>query len=203
MKKRTKLMFCAVLVLCFAVIWSLRFYAVNSNIHSSEVKIYTLGEAAPYEKDFFHRIDENRDGYVITVESAKLMTYKAFAHAHGVTESYISEEDSRPKYVYDIEVLIKNNNTQDDLTKGIDLINTRLVSSNASMQVDDRLFGLLYPHLSEQMSFSLKPESDMLMHLPYAEYEEDDYDILNRRDYYLLMSMYPTKKMIALKPSDN
>lgn len=103
--------------------------------------------------------------------------------------------------IYDVEVYIQNNKTEDDM-KGLDLVNSRLVSTNASMQVNDRLFGLLYPHLEGQMGFSLKPNSDMTIHLPYAEYKEKNCESILSRDYHFLMSMYPTKKMIEIKPTN-
>lgn len=202
MKKRLKVISPIILVVCFAVVWGFWFHAVNAEIKPTPTKIYQMNEAAPYEKDFFHYLDENRNGYEITVKSAKLMSYKEFVEQHGQTEDYIPENEIQPKYIYDVEVYVKNSNTEDDMAKGIELINTRLVSTNASMQVNDRLFGLLYPHLEGQMGFSLKPNSDMTLHLPYAEYEENNRETILSRDYYFLMSMYPTKKMIALNPEN-
>ena len=198
MKKRVKVILPIILVVCFSVVWGFRFRTVNTEVKSTPVKIYKTGESALYEKDFFHYADEDLDGYAITVKSAKLMTYKEFVNRHGQTEDFIPKDEIHPTYIYDVEVYIQNNKTEDDM-KGIDLVNSRLVSTNASMQVNDRLFGLLYPHLKGQMGFSLKPNSDMTIHLPYAEYKEKKRETILSRNYYFLMSMYPTKKMIEIK----
>ncbi len=201
MKKRLKVIVPIILVVCFAAVWGFRFHAVNQSIEQVPVKIYKMGEPAPYEKDFFHYADENLDGYVLTVKSAKLITYKAFVELHGQTEDFIPKDEIHPTYIYDIEVYIQNRKTEDDM-QGIDLVNSRLVCENASMQVNDRLFGLLYPHLEGQMGFSLKPNSDMTVHLPYAEYKEKNRETILSRNYYFLMSMYPTKKMIEVNPTN-
>ena len=201
MKKRLKVIVPIFLAVCFVAVWGFRFHTVNAETKPTPVKVYKMGEPAPYEKDFFHFADEGLEGYVLTVKSAKLMTYKDFVELHGQTEDFIPKNEIRPTYVYDVEVYIQNHKTEDKM-KGIDLVNSRLVSANASMQVNSRLFGLLYPHLDGNMVFSLNPNSDMTMHLPYAEYEETSKEKLLSRDYSLLMTMYPTKKMIEIKPTD-
>lgn len=201
MKRRLKNVLPIILIVCVAVVWSIRFRIVNTEVEPTPVKIYKTGESAPYEKDFFHYVDENLEGYVIAVKSAKLMTYKEFVNLYGQTEDIIPKDEIHPTYIYDVEVYIQNNKAEDDM-KGLDLVNSRLVSANASMQVNDRLFGLLYPHLEGQMGFSLKPNSDMTIHLPYAEYKEKNSETILFRDYHFLMSMYPTKKMIEIKPTN-
>lgn len=200
MKKAVKTIIICTFTVTLISLWAFRFYSVNQNVASPTTKIYAQGEVVPYENDFFHRDDESRNGYEITVVSATLMTYKKFVTLHNKTEEYISSDKIHPVYIYDIEISVKNNNTQDDTTKGIDLINTRLVTTNDSMQVNEDLFDLLYPDLSGQFGFSLRPESEMIFHLPYATYESDltEKKILSK-DWYLLISMYPTKKMIRVK----
>lgn len=201
MKKRLKVTVPIILIVVFTAIWGFRFCTVNAEVKPNPVKIYKTGEPAPYENDFFHIQDENLNGYVLTVKSATLLTYKEFVEAHGQNEDFISKEETHPTYIYDIEVYIQNHKTEDDM-KGIDLVNTLLVSTNASMQVNSSLFGLLYPHLDGNMAFSLKPNSDITMHLPYAEYVETSKEKILSRDYFLLMTMYPTKKMIEITPAN-
>ena len=115
MKKRLKVIVPIFLAVCFVAVWGFRFHTVNAETKPTPVKVYKMGEPAPYEKDFFHFADEGLEGYVLTVKSAKLMTYKEFVELHGQTEDFIPKNEIRPTYVYDVEVYIQNHKTEDEM----------------------------------------------------------------------------------------
>jgi len=200
MKHRIKSILIISLVAAFLGLWAFRFSAVNKGIDLPTVKYYRQGDTVEYGNDFFNRDDEKRDGYEITVVSASLTAYDEYIGKYNNGIDCISEDAIRPTFIYDVEVLVKNKNTEDNPYKGIDLINTRLVTVNDSMQVNDALFAVLYPNLSGQSGFSLKPESEMELHLLFATYAENETEqkILSK-DWQLLISMYPTKKLISLQ----
>lgn len=200
MKNKIKIILIISLVIAFFGLWAFRFSVVNKDVDVSTVKYYRQGEAVKYENDFFNRDDESRDGYEITVVSSSLTTYDEYIKTCNNGVDCIDADVIHPTFIYDIEVLVRNNNTEDDLYKGIDLINTRLVTVNDSMQVNDALFSVLYPNLSGVLGFSLKPKSEMTFHLPYATYEENltEQKILSK-DWQLLISLYPTEKLIEVK----
>lgn len=197
MKKRLKILLTLIIAAGAVAGWSIRFYKVNSAVNLPESKIYSLGERAEYGEDFFYLSDESRAGYFITVKSARLITYDEFVSTYGKPEQ---DSPLKPVLVYDVEAYIENENTADDESKGIDLVNTRLVTANDSIQVDFTLFGVIYSNLSGVSGFSLKPCTAMTFHLPFTVYDESaDMKEISSDDWYLLMSMYPTKKMISIK----
>ena len=201
MKKFLKIFLPCCIILIVSALWGFRFYSLNSEVEIPNIEWHSMGESVPYEDDFFHRADESREGYAITVQSATLMSYEEYVKAHGETIDYIGEDQVKPTYVYDLEVNIQNHNTVDDPAKGIDLVNTRLLASNDSMQVNDRLFALVYPKLDGQLGFCLQPNSALTLHLPYVTYEKNTKDKLLKKDWSLLLSLYPTEKRINVEPN--
>lgn len=196
MKRRLKVILTLIITAAAIAGWSVRFCKINGAVKLPETKIYSLGERADYGEDFFYRSDESRAGYFITVKSARLITYDEFVSTYGEPE----QSPLKPVFVYDVEAYIENENTVDDESKGIDLVNTRLVTINDSIQVDFTLFGVIYPNLSGVSGFSLKPCTAMTFHLPFTVYDESaDMKEISSEEWYLLMSMYPTKKMISIK----
>lgn len=193
---------CAGAFLCL-LLWGVRVYQVNAGISLPETKIYQMGETVPFGKDFYFYSAEIIDGYEVTVLSARLMTYQEFMAEYGQQEDYIADEWHRPRFVYDVEVEISNRNREEDNTRGINMINFSLHSVNDILQVNNDLFSMLYPHLDASWGFALRPESSMVMHIPYgtAGYQKYyTYEGISSTDWYLLLSMYPVKKMILVNP---
>ena len=200
MKKLLKVIIPLVLVLS-AVPISIRIYNINKNIPLPQVLEYKEGDLVPLEEDYFWQIKENSSGYIIGVLSSRLETYSDYIHELGETEEYI-DEGYRPDFVYILEVLVKNTNTDENIGRGFDFIDMRVQSINETMQVNQWIFGLLYPELSGSDGFRVRPGTEKTMTLPFTRaYSENGYgtlDDFSNENFYLLLSMYPRKKIIKL-----
>lgn len=202
MSSRKKWCIAGTLFAAVIVAWGARVYCLSAGIEKQQTEIYQIGEKVEYGKDFFYLASEAIEGYDITVLSAELKTYQEFVKEYGDKEVHFREEWMRPDYVYDVEVLIHNKNQEEDQGSGINLIETRLVSVDDSMQICDELFAMLYPHLEGQTGFALRPDSSMTMHFPYVQpgwaKKFLSHDKVVSSDWYLILTMYPVKKMIAV-----
>lgn len=204
-KSRKKRILGIMLALCLTAAWLLRVITLNISAERVETVIYEMHEPVLLEEDFFYNGDDVAAGYEITVESAQIRSYEEYIAEYGGTIDLIPEE-RRPEYVYDVEIRIRNYNKEDSNSTGFNLISCRLQAVNDTMQVSDELFGLLYPHLEGTFGFSLRPETEMTMHLPYIRSyvmdKYDSYEKMKNRQYYMLLSMYPVKRMIAVEPQE-
>ena len=81
-----------------------------------------MGELVEYEDDIFYRTGENRDGYQIQVNSARIMPYEQFAKEYDLELPELAEGEYRAEYVYDVEATFFNKGAKEGT--GIDLFNT-------------------------------------------------------------------------------
>lgn len=202
MKKRALLICLAVLVCLSGV--GVRIWYVNKDRQDFVEKIYPMGEMVPYEDDFFYRSDEIRDNYEIGVLSARIMTTEDYLEELGVTKEEVWGQSDAPKLVIDVEVLIRNNDTgTEDNGQYIDTLNTLLISGGDNFQTNDGLFFTLYPQAAQTGStgFKLQNNSEMVVHFPYAvlDWQPTSIERIKGQDLYMLLSMYPTKKMIKIE----
>ncbi len=202
MKKRALLICLAVLIALSGV--GVRIWYVNKDRQDFVEKIYPMGEMVPYEDDFFYRSDEIRDHYEIGVLSARIMTTEDYLEELGVTKEEVWGQSDAPKLVIDVEVLIRNNDTgTEDNGQYIDTLNTRLISGGDNFQTNDGLFFILYPQVAQAGStgFKLQNNSEMVVHFPYAviDWQPTSIERIKGQDLYMLLSMYPTKKMIKIE----
>lgn len=205
MKKKVLIIsVCSLLVLA----WLVRIITLNTSIKRENIAVYEMGSLVEYNKDYFVKSSEQRDGYKILVKSAKIEKYEDFAAEQGLTLPEKSADDSshkkfRADYVFDVEATIYNvDNTNEN--GGIDMFNTILVSSNTRFRIDDTLWSLLYPQLGSSYTFKLRPNTQMDFHFPFVVETSDeqkiiDLSFLKTRQFYLDISQYPTKKMIRIK----
>ncbi len=202
-----KLMRCgipaALAALCLTA-WGVRVYQLNAGIEKLQTVRYAMGEQVEFGDDYYYHPSESLAGYDITVQSATLMSYRDFVEAHGETVDYMPEE-SRPYYVYDIVVLLHNKNTEANQTAGISFIDMALETTDDFVQVNNDLFALLYPDLEGAMGYALRPDSSAIMHMPYAfghpSGKKWAYEEILSKNWYLRLSLYPTKKLIAVTES--
>lgn len=202
MKKRALLICLAVLV-CLSGI-GVRIWYVNQERKDSVKKIYSMGEMVPYEDDFFYRSDEIRDMYEIGVLSAKIMTTEKYLQELGVTKEDVWGEMEAPKLIIDVEVRVRNKDTStENNEQGIDCLNTILISGGDYFQMDHELLYTLYPQIEQQgnAGFRLRNNTEMVMHFPYSDgyLSLTNIERIKGQDLYMLLSMYPTKKMIKIE----
>lgn len=206
MKKRT-IILCLAVLLCLVGV-GVRIWYVNKNNEQLVTKTYPMGETVAFGDDFFYMGDDLREGYDIKVQSANIKTIQEFMEENGKTTDYLHElypeNAALPSHVYDVEVTVRNNNTEED-DKNIDLVNMQLTSLNKSYQVSMDLFSLLYPQVDNtSFGFKVRPGTETTVHLPYAVLDINwatlTTEEIKSEQVYLLLSMYPVKKVIEIFP---
>lgn len=196
-------------VLCVAGV-SLRIWIVNRDNEPQFYKTYSMNEVVPFEDDFFYEPDRLRSSYDIEVLSARVMTVEDYLDEIGKNEEELlkaKDEDSiSTPYIYDVEVRIRNHELEQS-NRGLNMVSIQLCTIDEKYQVDHELFHMLYPQSDpNSLGFRLVPNSEMEVHLPFhvldyvAERENLTVEKIKDKYTYLLLSMYPVKKMIEIIP---
>ena len=197
MKKKISIVFVCILIFC---VWAFNIYRVNSTAERVPVKVHSMEQWVEYSDNFYDKATENRNGYSVKVVDAKVVAFDEFLKQNNISV-YKDEELFKPEYIYDVTVIVKNENNIDS---GISMIDTTLNSTNNIMQVDFDVFDALYPQLNGSISFSVKPGTEMEFHFPFvvanADFEKIcDYDYLTNNTFYLNLSQYPIESSIEVK----
>lgn len=202
--KRKKIVIISCLSLLFMLCCS-KIYVLNSTCQKPEIEIYESNISVPIGENFYANASEDLDGFEFIVHNAKIYTYEQYLDQFDLYNDNTSETEAyTPQYVYDVEVTIRNvyNNNTDPQAAAINLVTTVLKSSNHQIQVNGKLFSILYPQLRGAYGFKLRTESEMTFHFPYTaiqEYDDKcDRNYYESEEFYLLISMYPTEKMIRV-----
>ncbi len=197
MKKIISIVALCILMFC---VWAFNVYRVNSTIEKVPQKVHLMGQWVEYGDNFYDKATENRNGYSVKVVDAEVVGFDEFLKQNNISV-YKDEELFKPEYIYDVTVIIRNeNNTK----SGISMIDTTLNSINNIMQVDFDVFDELYPQLNGSISFSVKPGTEMKFHFPFVVANTDfekicDYDYLINNAFYLNLSQYPIANSIEVK----
>ena len=196
-------------VLCVAGV-GLRIWIVNRDNEPQLYKTYSMNEVASFEKDFFYDPHDLRSNYDIEVLSARVMTVEDYLDEIGKTEEELmklkGENSVGIPYVYDVKVRIRNHESEQS-EQHLDMISIQLCTIDQTYQIDSELFYMLYPQADPgSLGFRLVPNSEMEVHLPFhvldyvAERENLTVEKIKDKYTYLLLSMYPVKKMIEIIP---
>lgn len=197
MKKKISIVVLCILIFC---VWAFNIYRVNSTVEKVPKKVHPMEQWVEYGDNFYDKATENRNGYSVKVVDAKVVAFDEFLKQNNISV-YKDEELFQPEYIYDVTVIVKNEN---NTTSGISMIDTTLNSINNIMQVDFDVFDALYPQLNGSISFSVKPGTEMEFHFPFvvanADFEKIcDYDYLASNTFYLNLSQYPIENSIEVK----
>ncbi len=190
-----------ILLVCAALI-GIRIYNVNKDVELPPVEVYPEGEYVALGDNYFWQENEMSPGYEVKVISSKVITYESFIKEYGAEIDYL-DEGYRPEYIIDLEVSVRNNSEDtNDSSRGIDLIQTILESNKRSFQTNSRLLGLCSPNLENQVGFRVRPGTEFHVHLPFTQSPSMDpftsVRELSEEDYYLVLTMYPVKKVIKI-----
>ncbi len=183
---------------CFFV-WAFNIYSVNSTVEKVPKKVHPMGQWVEYGDNFYDKATENRTGYSVKVVDAEVVAFDEFLKQNNISV-FKDAELFKPEYIYDVTVIVKNENNTDS---GISMIDTTLNSINNIMQVDFDVFDALYPQLNGSISFSVKPGTEMEFHFPFvvanADFEKIcDYAYLTSNKFYLNLSQYPIENSIEV-----
>ncbi len=201
-KKAIIISLCSVLF----VAWIFSVIYTNVQARRPVVKTYSMNETVPYESDYFRRSDNILKGYTVTVLSAEILPYDEYAEKYNIDLPEIGTDEYgnpiyRPEYVYDVEAKFENTDNEDG---GIDMFDTLLVNGDALMlRADADLWDKMYPQLAGSYSFRLRPNTEMVFHIPFTVEsvygERYPIEKVKKEQMSLVISQYPVKKVIAIR----
>lgn len=187
-------------------VWAFAVWNINATAEKPIVETYSMQDTVAYGENYFRRSDNIIDGYTVTVLSAEIVPYEEYAQKQGITPPERMTDETgnflyRPEYVYDVEVRFSNTDNEEGT---VDMFDTLLVNDDALMlRVDADLWDCMYPQLAGSYSFRLRPNTEMVFHLPFvveAVYSERyPMERVQKEKMSLVISQYPVKKVIELK----
>lgn len=193
-------------IVLFLIVWAFAVWNINATAEKPIVETYSMQDTVAYGGNYFRRSGNIIDGYTVTVLSAEIVPYEEYAQKQGITlPERITDETGnflyRPEYVYDVEVRFSNTDNEEGT---VDMFDTLLVNDDALMlRVDADLWDCMYPQLAGSYFFRLRPNTEMVFHLPFvveAVYSERyPMERVQKEKMSLVISQYPVKKVIELK----
>lgn len=203
MKKRGLLIGLAVL-LCLSGILG-RIWYLNAGREDTVTKIYPMGEMVSFEDDYFYRDDEIRNQYAVRVDSSIVMPVEEYLDSVGLTKEEVwPDGDSIITDIVAVEVTIWNNNTdKENDNQYFDLFNTTIMSQGDIYQIEHELLWAMYPKLDQStFGFRIAPSTEYTIVLPFhvLSWQQTNSEKIKEKENYLLLSMYPVKKMIRVIP---
>ena len=106
MKKKISIIVLCILIFC---VWAFNIYRVNSTVERVPVKVHSMEQWVEYGDNFYDKATENRNGYSVKVVDAKVVAFDEFLKQNNISV-YKDEELFKPEYIYDVTVIIKNEN---------------------------------------------------------------------------------------------
>jgi len=188
---KNKLKYIIILLLAIAIAG--RIYYINKNAIKKETVIYSTGEWVELDGDFMWNDIENTKGYSVKLDSAKVYTYEDYMKKYNKPEDYFA--DSSKFNILELSISLKN---EDNTDGGIYIkqFNVFPKNLNMCMYYDTDLVYLSEPKLTDGVT--LRPNSEYSLALPYGLYDGRIRSVKTEDTYYLMVSNYPTRKMIRI-----
>lgn len=188
---------------------TVRIWYVNRGKEYPEVITYQMGEEVALRDTIFYDSYENREDYTITVNSAEILSYDEFLAKYEYIENpdeplYLEGDMTFPEMVYDIELTVRNTNTEES-EAGVDFFPFTLYAKDYYMQNSGPLFAISNPTLQDgSMSFRLRPGTQMDFHLPFgfapsAKILPIQVEEAREDEIYLVVSYYPKQLQIQIR----
>lgn len=203
MKKRG-LIICLAAIICLSGIGG-RIWYINMDREDTVTEIYPMGEMVSFEDDYFYNSDELRDQYEVCANSAVVMPVKEYLDWVGLTEEEVwPDGNSLVTDILSVEVTIRNNNTDvENDNQYFDLFNTNIMSQGDNYQMEHDILWAMYPQLDQStFGFRIAPGTEYTITLPFRvlNWQRTNSEKIKQKENYLLLSMYPVKKMIRIIP---
>lgn len=203
MKKRG-LIICLAAIICLSGIGG-RIWYINMDREDTVTEIYPMGEMVSFEDDYFYNSDELRDQYEVCANSAVVMPVKEYLDSVGLTEEEVWPDGNLlVTDILSVEVTIRNNNTDvENDNQYFDLFNTNIMSQGDNYQMEHDILWAMYPQLDQStFGFRIAPGTEYTITLPFRvlNWQRTNSEKIKQKENYLLLSMYPVKKMIRIIP---
>ncbi len=205
MKKLIGTSMCLVLVILVVA----RIWYVNRDIDEQITETYSIGDEVTIGNNIFYEDYEDMSDYTVTVKGAEILTYEEFLDKYNYkekeSEPLFEEGDMTfPEMVYDVDIVIRNVNKEENELGGINLFNYMLVTSDTLLQMSAPLYEISNPTLEDgTMQFKLRPDTEMEFHLPFYFQPSTNYlpisvEKIRNADLRLVVSLYPVQQEIQI-----
>ena len=192
MKK--KIIAIVVFLICI-VLYGARVYYVNSSHEPIIIKEYPFGTKVPYGTDYNHTSRDSIDGYFIEILDTGLYDKEEFIKEFNISSQVLD----MTKCFYVVDVRFYNENKETSTESGIFLLFHSLITSSDYYMPDDDLTLEVNPDLP-QVYFALRHESSMDVKIVYCLNEPHfrNKQQALKKDFKLLITQYPTRKILKL-----
>lgn len=199
MSRRRVALIAGLMLLAVSIAIGARIWWVNANLPSIPLEYHQMGEWVPLEGAFQNDTSsEQTQGYSLMVESAEVVTYDEYLERHGATASGAHGD---VRCVVDVTLRIRNEGAEQG---GINIFQMVLVPErgNEYLICDVMSEKALWPQVepNADSSVSIRPGTEYVTHIPYVfnggeeVYERE----VNDRDFKLLLSRMPVRKMVKV-----
>lgn len=186
-----KVCICCIIVF---ILFAVRVYAINSKEYYPIELKYKLNECVSLEGDFFNSINENMDGYFITVLGIDIIPIEDFIKTYEALDTeYFHKQD----YVYLVTVNFNNVSSELNREAGINL-DEYIIQNGAYINYIERdVFS--YVNDFDSYRFCLSPNSEKKVVIPFTISEQFiNIDEFQNGEPQLVVSLYPHKKVVSL-----
>lgn len=175
-----------------------RIFSVNSTAIQQQVEYYDIGQEVKLDGCFTNIVDENTNGYSVTVYSGRVTTFEEFAKKYGGSTEPSAYELTSESKIIELDVSIKNEKNTDGY---IFLRGWGLQSVNDEWIPCMELWNMEFEQSTGSFSFVLKPNSEMRVSIPFET--NNDYELMHNDypiedSYNMVISRAPVKKIISI-----
>lgn len=175
-----------------------RIFSVNSTAIQQQVEYYDIGQEVKLNGCFTNIVDENTNGYSVTVYSGRVTTFEEFAKKYGGSTEPSAYELTSESKIIELDVSIKNEKNTDGY---IFLRGWGLQSVNDEWIPCMELWNMEFEQSTGSFSFVLKPNSEMRVSIPFET--NNDYELMHNDypiedSYNMVISRAPVKKIIRI-----
>lgn len=170
----------------------------NKKFYPKEV-YYSSKTEVSFENDFFDNIQNNMNGYTVTVLDDELLTTDEFVSKYKLQDNMIFPQNS---HVFVVKANFKNKTDELSNKHGINLAQF-ILQDNAFMTYASKdLISAINENTN--YTFSLMPNSDQDILIPFCiNPNYISIDRLKKRKANIVITLYPNKKIISLKNKYN
>lgn len=175
-----------------------RIFSVNSTAIQQQVEYYDIGQEVKLDGCFTNIVDENTNGYSVTIYSGRVTTFEEFAKKYGGNTEPSAYELTSESKIIELDVSIKNEKNTDGY---IFLRGWGLQSVNDEWIPCMELWNMEFEQSTGSFSFVLKPNSEMRVSIPFET--NNDYELMHNDypiedSYNMVISRAPVKKIIRI-----
>lgn len=185
------------------VAWVLQYISINQYFRKTyplDIQTYQMGEFVPWDEDVLSR--NSLAGYEIQVESAMIMDAAQFFELYHASGENIP---NLPEKVCDVEITVRNVGTDLDVNVlGLFLPDLVLHGIDYTTDWNSELMWIANPEMGEAESLGVMvpPGYQHTAHIIYnlrrMHFSALTWSRLEKYDFYITMSDYPTRKEIQL-----